>query len=56
MDLTIVLTLEYLFDKDYCVSYLKSINIDSTKYKYVYWKYSIDEVEQKKIRSSPLMV
>jgi hypothetical protein len=44
MDLTIALICEYIFDEHECIRYLISINIDSTKYEYVYKKYKIDDI------------
>jgi hypothetical protein len=48
MNYTIVLTCEYIFDDDYCITYLNNINVDSKQYEYVYTEYHINDVVDKK--------
>jgi hypothetical protein len=48
MNYTTALTLEYVFDKYECITYLKSLNINPKHYKYVHSKYDINHVSSKK--------
>jgi hypothetical protein len=45
MDLSLVLICEYIFNEHECRTYLKSINVDQTKYEYIFMEFNVDDVK-----------